>query len=137
MLSGTWECGGVTGLPRVERSKKSSVLEWVDIGSLRSGSDAVCDVDRSSLNEAQKAILDAGSRNSDVGAKRSRLGLGRTPLLLIYRIDSASTGCRSGRLPIGTKSDIVSFSVILPGEKYGMGTTAYAIKLKKGRSCRY
>lgn len=135
--SGTWECGGVTGLPRVERSKKSSVLEWVDIGSLRSGSDAVCDVDRSSLNEAQKAILDAGSRNSDVGAKRSRLGLGRTPLLLIYRIDSASTGCRSGRLPIGTKSDIVSFSVILPGEKYGMGTTAYAIKLKKGWSCRY
>lgn len=129
--SGTWVCGSVSGLPRVERSRKLRVSEWVDIGSLRSGSDGVCDIDRSILSEERRALLDAGGRNADVGAKRSKLGFGRIPLLLIYRIDAASMRCSADRVPIGTENDIISFSVIIPGEKYGMGTSSYVVKLNK------
>lgn len=122
--SGAWSIGEGIELPRVERTRKTSVTGWIDIGSLRSGSDALCDVDETSLNAGQRALLREGGLNKDVGIKRAKLGLDKTPLLLIYRIDCMSTGVSRTRMPLGTSCDIVSFSVIIPGDKHAGGNAS-------------
>lgn len=122
--SGTWPIGEGIELPRVERTKKINGTDWIDIGSLRSGSDALCDVDEASLDARQRALLREGGLNKDVGIKRAKLGLGKTPLLLIYRIDCMSTGISRTRMPLGTSCDIVSFSVIIPGDKHAGGNAS-------------
>lgn len=119
--SGTWSVGEIDGLPRVERAKLKTKPDWIDVGSLRSGADALCDIDESSLSAEQKRILREGGLNKNVGTKRARLGMDRIPLLLLYRIDSASQKAGTRREPIGTENDIIGYSVILPGDKHVNG----------------
>ena len=60
------------------------------------------------------------------------LGMEDTPLLLIYRIDAASERKTKTRCPIGTQCDIISFSVIIPGDKHGSNSVkAVSILLNK------
>lgn len=121
--SGTWSIAGAPPLPKVERTKKR-IDGWIDIGSLRSGSDALCDIDTDSLSDEQRRFMHEGGLNKDVGRKRAVLGYERIPLLLIYRIDAASRKTTATKSPIGTQCDIVSFSVIVPGDKHAGGRVA-------------
>lgn len=121
--SGTWSIEGVPPLPKIERTKKK-IDGWIDIGSLRSGSDALCDIDTDSLSNEQIRIMREGGLNKDVGKKRALLGYDRIPLLLIYRIDAASRRTTATKEPIGTQCDIVSFSVIVPGDKHAGGSVS-------------
>ena len=121
--SGTWAIEGAPPLPKVERTKKK-IDEWIDVGSLRSGSDALCDIDTDSLSDEQKRFMREGGLNKDVGRKRAVLGYERVPLLLIYRIDASSRKTTKTKIPIGTQCDIVSFSVIVPGDKHAGGRVA-------------
>lgn len=116
--SGAWLVEGAPPLPKVERTRKNTVPGWIDIGSLRSGSDALCDVDVDSLTAEQKRTMREGGLNKNVGKKRAMLGYERVPLLLLYRIDAASTKTTATRSPIGTQCDVMSFSVIVPGDKH-------------------
>ena len=122
--SGAWRCKGACSLPRVERTKLKRVKDWIDVGSMRSGSDALCDIDTDALSFEGRKILAEGGKNKNAVAKRAKLGLAKVPLLLIYRIDSASTSGSQTREPIGTDEDIISFSVIVPGDKYSGGNVS-------------
>lgn len=116
--SGTWTCTGASNLPKIERTRLSKHENYIDIGSLRSGSDALCDIDTASLSSNEINILQAGRMNTNVAKKRAKLGFSRVPLLLIYRIDSTSQRQSATRRPIGTETDIISFAIIIPGDKY-------------------
>lgn len=130
--SGPWSCPGTPELPRVERTKLLKHQNYIDVGSLRSGADALCDIDEGALTPEQKRILNDGGRNANAIAKRAMLGMEDTPLLLIYRIDAASERKTKTRCPIGTQCDIISFSVIIPGDKHGSnGVKAVSILLNK------
>lgn len=122
--SGSWTIEGSTPLPKVERTKKSAIEDWIDIGSLRSGSDALCDIDLDSLLPSQKRAVLEGGLNKNVGQKRTIAGFGKVPLLLIYRIDALSTRSSATRNPIGTPFDVMSFSVIVPGDKHAGGNVS-------------
>ena len=111
-------------LPKVERSKKSTIGGWIDIGSLRSGSDALCDVDIDTLPTEKKRDIREGGINKNVGQKRAMIGLGKVPLLLIYRIDSLSSRSSATRVPIATPCDVMSFSAIIPGDKHAGGNVS-------------
>lgn len=116
--SGTWACAGANNLPKIERTRLSKHDDYIDIGSLRSGSDALCDIDIASLGSDELNILHAGGMNTNVANKRAELGFSHVPLLLIYRIDSTSQRQSATRRPIGTETDIISFAIIIPGDKY-------------------
>lgn len=122
--SGSWAVEDSMPLPKVERSKKSAIDAWIDIGSLRSGSDALCDVDMGGLSSEQKKAIREGNINKNVGQKRSMIGLGRVPLLLVYRIDSLSIRSTATRSPIGTPCDVMSFSIVVPGDKHAGGNVS-------------
>lgn len=130
--SGTWSCAGVQDLPRIERSCVAEQKDCIDIGSLRSGVDALCDIEFESLSPEQLLILNEGGKNSQTAAKRAKLGFEKTPLLLIYRIDSASTLGSGNRRPIDTDCDIISFATIIPGDKFAKsGIKAVSIDIAK------
>ena len=116
-----WDVAGVT-TGKINRSVKASKLPCLDIGSLRSGSDVLCDVDYPVLTEEQKKLCDASLKNrKNLISRRCDLGLKDTPLLLIYCIDKQG-GQDS---PLGRKikmcslEDIIGFSIIIPGESDG------------------
>ncbi len=130
--SGLWSCEGASSLPRVERTKLKRIQDWIDVGSMRSGSDALCDIEFDTLSPEDKRVLMEGGKNKDAVGKRAKLGLAKIPLLLIYRIDSASTKCSQTREPVGTDDDIISFSVIVPGDKHSGGSvSAYWIDMAR------
>lgn len=129
---GTWSCSAVNNLPKVERSRVLRHPDWIDIHSLRSGADALCDLDENDLSPEQRAVLNAGGKTTQIVAKRAKLGLDRTPLLLIYRIDAASRSKSRNRVPINSPCDVISFSVIIPGDKHGSdGVEAVSIRMDK------
>ena len=124
--SGTWVVG-CTELPRVERSRIPGE-GLVDIGSMRSGPDALVDVREAVLTPEQRKLLKS---RTDIVANRARLGMDRTPLLLIYRIDKDSAASGKRR-PLGTPQDVIGISVIVPGDRHAGGaTTAYAIDVER------
>lgn len=105
---------------KIERTKKVSKPQCVDIGSLRSGIDVLCDVDYTNLSDEQKSICDQALKDKKgLISKRADLNLKNTPLLLLYRIDKNGGNDSVRRARINTKEDIIGFSVIIPGESDG------------------
>ena len=71
---------------QIERTKKKD-KDYVDIGSLRSGLDALCDANVESMNAEQKELFKKVCKErKDIISERQNLNLGDNPLLLIYRI---------------------------------------------------
>lgn len=123
---GLWKLTTGRRLRRIERSKiPGSDDSAIDIGSLRNGLDAICDVDLSGLNPAQVRIYEETKRSKkNVIAQRAELNLGSTPLLLLYRIDRDSRAPSATREQVATEHDLVGFAIIVPGEKLQGGREA-------------
>ena len=105
---------------KIERTKKVSKPQFIDIGSLRSGIDVLCDVDYEHLSAEQKALCDQTMKGKKgLISRRADLNLKNTPLLLLYRIDNNGGKDSARRAKINTVEDIIGFSVIVPGESDG------------------
>ncbi len=116
-----WSVAGIS-VGKVERSVKASKLPILDIGSLRSGSDVLCDVDYEGLSSEQKALCDTSLKNRrNLISRRSDLGLKDIPLLLLYCIDkNGGKDSPAGRkVKLCSEEDIIGFSIIIPGESDG------------------
>lgn len=102
-----------------ERTKKKG-KSLIDLHSLRSGRDVICDIDLDSLPESKKAQL-KGMKRSGKGliSRRCDYGLEDTPLLLIYLIKKDGGKEKSGREPLNAHEDIVGISVIMSGDSIG------------------
>ena len=116
---------------KIERSKKTKPT-YIDIGALRSGPDALCDVQLGSLDAKQKdTYRETAKKRKHIIENRSGLGLEDVPLLLLYRIDKDLGKDTAAGLKTKLKSteDIIGFSIIIPGESSG-GTHARSITVK-------
>jgi hypothetical protein len=119
----TWKVGKVS-VGKIERSKKKD-KPCIDIGSLRSGRDAICDVVPETLTPDQRAAFDATRKNGkNIISARSKFGLEDVPLLLIYCIDKNRGKESKTRCKIGTDVDVIGFSIIVSGEGSGGGSHA-------------
>lgn len=110
-----WNVEGI-GFPlgKVERTKYRDVTTHIDIGSMRSGRDGVCDIEVTSDPD----LLEEGKKGKNIEVIRGKLGYSDIPLLLIYCIcgnggtDNSGSKCR---LEI-EGSDLIGYSVIIGGE---------------------
>ncbi len=106
----------------IERTKKIG-NSYIDIGSLRSGINAICDVDEAKLSTEQKNILkNVKKTRKNIIGTRSELNLEDTPLLLIYRIkkDGGTPRANSkNREALNEVCDIIGISIIVPGDNIG------------------
>lgn len=123
-----WIISGVYQAGLIERSRKKDKKEldmnWIDIGSLRSGLDALCDVDEKKLTEDQRIRFKSVCKSrKDIISERCNFGLENKPLLLIYRIkkDGGTPQKRSEHLreKMDVQSDIIGISIIVSGESIG------------------
>lgn len=106
---------------KIMRTKRRLQAEsYIDIGSLRSGRDVLCDVEKDGLTPDQKQELETALKNGkNLIYARGRLGLQDVPLLLLYRIDKDQGKDTSTRLKLNSSEDIIGFSIIVPGESVG------------------
>lgn len=115
-----WRADAKVSIGRISRTQYDEAQPGIiDIGSLRSGVDAIIDAVPESMTEdqvRQLRVLDETHKNLFEG--RGRIGLSDVPLLLIYVIDGSGRMAtqRTGRRPIGVGCDIVGLSVVIPGE---------------------
>lgn len=126
----TWGYGEAC-VGKIERSKKTKP-DYIDIGALRSGPDALCDIKLSELSEKQTELYRETLRSRKaIIENRGGLGMEDTPLLLLYRIDKdLGKDTKAGRkTKLNTKEDIVGFSVIIAGEPTG-GTHSRSITIR-------
>ena len=123
-----WVISEAIKVGKVERSRKIDKYErdnnWIDIGSLRSGLDALCDVCTDKLTEEQKARFRSVCKSKkDIISERSNFGLEDKPLLLIYRIkkDGGIPQKRSinRRKQMDAQCDIIGISIIVSGDSIG------------------
>lgn len=107
---------------KITRSKKKRPNSpgFVDIGSLRSGRDALCDVQKQNLTCDQQSIFESAMQSGkNLISARGAIGLKETPLLLLYRIDKERGEETKLREKISTSEDVIGFSIIIPGESIG------------------
>lgn len=114
-------CIGDADVGKITRSKKKSYAPgYIDIGSLRSGRDALCDAQKSTMTSEQKILFDAAMKSGkNLISVRGAIGLSDTPLLLLYRIDKAQGKDTKTRERIDSSEDVIGFSVIVPGDSIG------------------
>lgn len=92
----------------------------IDIGSFRSGLDALIDVDQKSLFDPQiRDLRQMDNEKKDLISGRGQLGLEDVPVLLVYAIDGRGNTKtrRTGRAPINVGCDIVGLAVIVSGSQ--------------------
>lgn len=116
-----WEIGSAS-VGKIERNKKTRYEQYIDIGSLRSGLDALCDVETAQLSREQLSLVEETFKTrKNIISVRGRIGMSDIPILLLYRIDKD----RGQDSPAGTRSiinsicDIIGFSIIIPEESTG------------------
>ena len=126
-----WTIDGVH-VGKIERSKKSKSI-YIDIGSLRSGLDALCDIDPDKLLPEQLAHYQETLRTrKSIISLRGELGLEDVPLLLLYCIDKErGKDTKAGtKTKLNSKHDIIGFSIVVAGESSGNGhAKAVTVKL--------
>jgi hypothetical protein len=101
-------------LGKVERTKLKDVTTHIDIGSMRSGKDGICDIDADSCTD--KASLNLGKKGKNVEAIRGKLGYSDIPLLLIYCISKDGGKPSERKTKLGIESDLIGYSIIIGGE---------------------
>ena len=95
---------------------------FIDIGSLRSGPDALCDICPSQLTAEQRALYQSTVQTKkNIISARGGMGAEDTPLLLLYRIDKErGKDTKAGtKTKLNSTADIIGFSIIIAGEPSG------------------
>lgn len=114
-----WKIEGLDPLfGKVNRTKYKTITSHIDIGSMRSGKDGICDID---IDEnTDMSVLSIGKRGKDIEWVRGKLGYSDIPLLLIYCLSKnggkeTDNKCHldSG---IDLENDVIAYSVIIGGE---------------------
>ena len=126
-----WSVGNIQ-VGKIERSKKTKQRDYIDIGSLRSGTDALSDIQISKLSADElKLYKETAKKRSSIIQNRGGLGVEDKPLLLLYRIDKnlGKETAAGRRTKINSNADIIGFSIIVAGEPSG-GTHARSITVR-------
>lgn len=123
-----WKFNDTESVGKIERTRKRN-MEHIDIGSLRSGRDALADVDVNSLNDSEKKeLVEVMKNGKEIVSKRSRLKLDDNPLLLIYCIKKDGGKDKIRRIKMDADYDIIGISIIVSGDGIG-GNHARSIRI--------
>ena len=106
---------------KIESSRKTKP-DFIDIGSLRSGPDALCDICPSQLTQEQRKLYQSTVQSKkNIISARGGMGVEDIPLLLLYRIDKErGKDTKAGtKTKLNSAADIIGFSIIVAGEPSG------------------
>lgn len=115
--------GGTVGKVNRSKKKRNRSGNSVNIGALRAPKDLFEDIEEEKIDEIDRGLLSKTASKSQVMAIRERAGLGKTPLLIMYKIDKDSEPQASsrknddaeGREKLDVPHDIIGVSIWIPG----------------------
>ncbi len=114
----TWTVNSAT-VGKISRSKKNG-KDYIDIGSLRSGRDAICDVIPDKLSSEELIVFNSTRKNGkNIISARASFGLEDIPLLLLYMVDHSQGTDSKTRSKIQSSKDIIGFAIVIAGESSG------------------
>lgn len=129
----TWKlhCGSVG---KVNRSrKKTNDPNLINIGVLRAPIDLLADVPRASAPVNIDDIESRAVSNIEIENIRNKAGLGKTPQLIIYRIDKNSKARSNSkeRVDLNASEDLIGLHITIPGMGIGgKGNRSKALTIK-------
>ncbi len=109
-----WDLGDNVLLGKVERTRKRAITDVIDIGSLRSGRDGICDIESYSADNSY--LVELGRKGKHIEMVRSKLGYADIPLLLVYCIDHQGGRENGNNMKLGTTVDVASYAVVIGGD---------------------
>lgn len=121
-----WDIKGFeTRTVKRSRLTKRSSENIANIGALRTPSDLTADL-KNKLQDEEKSM----SKSSDIINIRNKYGYDKTPLLVIYRIDSGMTDKQSNykeetREPLKFPKDVIGLNILIPGDAWSNSFTTY------------
>lgn len=121
--SETWDIAGYK-IGKVTRNRLKSTFEQdekiINIGVLRGPRDLYADIDENGLSLLPESYRDFNKADvASVHLIRRMAGLGKTPQLIIYRIDRNSQpkgGETKYRMPLNANADIIGINLYIPGQ---------------------
>lgn len=117
-----WTLSPEISVGLIERTMKTD-KDYIDIGSLRSGLDALCDANPVLMSDEQRELFKIVCKHrKDIISKRADLCLADKPLVLIYRIKKDGGTPRANsthRARLNSICDIIGISIIVPGDSIG------------------
>lgn len=131
-----WNIHGYSpGTSERTKLKHRSTDKLVSIGSLRSPSDLLADIENE-LSKEESGVL----KPSEVQAVREKYGYGKVPQLLIYRIDKGDMTeeeyarkhtnkkgefTKANRAPLNFPMDLIGINIMIPGMSKGGNLATY------------
>ena len=121
----SWKLSNKVSINKVNRSKKSNIKDYINIGILRTYRDNFEDIAFNELKNKEKAIR-AKIKNPDERHSESffefkkSIGFDINPMLVIYIIDKNSKPLNvknQKRLALNTSQDLVGLYLAIPGDK--------------------
>lgn len=107
---------------KVQRTKKSNFdYDDINIGVLRNVADLYGDINESEIVDSEiiSILQDSNKRSirNNYSLVREKLGLDKTPQLVIYKIDKDSHPTTEERVPLDIDTDIIGLYISIPGRK--------------------
>ncbi|MCP2034147.1 hypothetical protein L1279_001130 [Planomicrobium sp. HSC-17F08] len=130
-----WDINGhkVGLVERTRKGKRSLTNNSISIGVLRAPKDLYADVDPNELRKANIPPDTLTASNARVREVREKVGLDKTPQLIIYRInkDSEVKNEKGKRSDLNFGEDIIGLSLLVPGKKNKNLAKKLTINLKE------
>lgn len=124
--------GGIVGKIRRSRQGRQTVDQSVNIGVLRAPKDLYEDIEANYYELIPKGYP---ADNNTVRETREKAGVGKTPLLILYRINKDSKAPEnvegSNRKDLDVPSDIIGMSIWIPGVKSKSLVKTLTVKIDK------
>ena len=121
----SWKSSNKVSINKVNRSKKSNIKDYINIGILRTYRDNFEDIAFNELKNKEK-VIQAKIKNPDERHSESffefkkSIGFDINPMLVIYIIDKNSKPLNvknQKRLALNTSQDLVGLYLAIPGDK--------------------
>ena len=121
----SWKLSNKLSINKVNRSKKSNIKDYINIGILRTYRDNFEDIAFNELKNKEK-VIQAKIKNPDERHSESffefkkSIGFDINPMLVIYIIDKNSKPLNvknQKRLALNTSQDLVGLYLAIPGDK--------------------
>ncbi len=121
----SWKLSNKVSINKVNRSKKSNIKDYINIGILRTYRDNFEDIAFNELKNKEK-VIQAKIKNPDERHSESffefkkSIGFDINPMLVIYIIDKNSKPLNvknQKRLALNTSQDLVGLYLAIPGDK--------------------
>ncbi len=124
------------GMVSRSKIKNESDSEVINVGAVKTPTDALADIPRTADFEEKRALAGPLQKPEAIDRLRKEMGVSNIPLLIIYIIDKNSKPGRPNRterVPLNSAENLVGLSIRIPGTKVSQDYVEYLSAVRSQR----